>query len=82
MPARCGETQRCRLPLGRFVPAAGRAWLTRTCARTVAVTVCEHAWRRSLPATGLVGGAVFEVGRATGSLTPAPAAVDVAGHSA
>jgi SAM-dependent methyltransferase len=62
----------------RYVPAAGRAWLTGSYDRAVALTMRERAWRpalvdavsRDLPR----GGTVVEVGCGTGSLTVALAA--------
>lgn len=58
---------------GRYVPAAGRPWLTGSYDRAVALTMREAAWRpalvqavsRDLP----LGGSVVEVGCGTGSLT-------------
>ena len=63
----------------RYVPAAGRGWLTGSYDRFVAVSMRERAWRpalvdaiqRDLPAAGTVVG----VGCGTGSLTVALALV-------
>jgi ubiquinone/menaquinone biosynthesis C-methylase UbiE len=62
----------------RYVPAAGRAWLTGSYDTTVALSMREAAWRpmlveavaRDVPR----GGTAIEVGCGTGSLTTALAA--------
>ena len=57
----------------RFVPAAGRAWLTGNYDRVIALTMREDAWRPALIAAAARdcrrGGTVVEVGCGTGSLT-------------
>ena len=62
----------------RYVPAAGRTWLTSGYDRGVAVTMRERAWRPALAdavAADLpAGGTVIEVGCGTGSLGIALAA--------
>jgi ubiquinone/menaquinone biosynthesis C-methylase UbiE len=62
----------------RYVPAAGRAWLTGSYDTTVALSMREAAWRPVLveAVAGDVphGGTAVEVGCGTGSLTTALAA--------
>jgi len=57
----------------RYVPAAGRAWLTGSYDRTVALTMRENAWRpalvQAIAGDTPHGGTVVEVGCGTGSLT-------------
>ena len=65
-------------PAQRYVPAAGRDWLTGSYDLTVAMSMRERAWRpelveamsRDLPD----GGSAVEIGCGTGSLTTALAA--------
>jgi ubiquinone/menaquinone biosynthesis C-methylase UbiE len=63
---------------GRYVPAAGRAWLTGAYDRTVALTMREGRWRPPLVAAVAAdlgeGGTAVEVGCGTGSLAIALAA--------
>jgi ubiquinone/menaquinone biosynthesis C-methylase UbiE len=59
-------------PEPRYVPAAGRAWLTGSYDRTIALTMREERWRPALVAAAAAdvpeGGDVLEVGCGTGSL--------------
>jgi ubiquinone/menaquinone biosynthesis C-methylase UbiE len=65
-------------PAERYVPAAGRAWLTGTYDTTIALTMREAAWRPALVAAVAAdlphGGTAVEVGCGTGSLAIALAA--------
>ena len=62
----------------RYVPAAGRAWLTGAYDRAIALTMREPRWRPALVAAVAAdvppGGTAVEVGCGTGTLTVALAA--------
>lgn len=57
----------------RYVPAAGRAWLTGSYDRTVALTMRERAWRpavvRAVASEMPIGATAVEIGCGTGSLS-------------
>ena len=57
----------------RYVPAAGRAWLTRSYDRTIALTMREERWRPELVAAAAADlpqhGTAVEVGCGTGTLS-------------